>query len=64
MKKLIMLIILLFPLIAFGNGYKMKCKLVAFAGSSSIRTARIYRCENKEVVCYYSNESGLQCKFK
>lgn len=36
--------------------YKMKCEQVS-------RNPRLFRCENKEVICYkaYSYDSGIYC---
>ena len=40
--------------------YGMKCERVV-----SLKIGQLYRCENKEVVCYWDGyEGGLQCKFK
>lgn len=59
MKKLMIIILVLFPLV--GLGFEMTCEVKMVNSNAS--TLWIYRCENKEVVCYLHGE-GIQCKFK
>jgi hypothetical protein len=55
MDKLLLILMLLSTSV-YAN--KMACKKVAHLGTA------VYRCQNKEVLCYISNMGGIVCKFK
>lgn len=64
MKLIItLLIVLLFPLVAFGNESEMKCKKIPVKLEDESQLSRLYRCENFEIICYMTEES-IQCNFK
>ncbi len=75
MKKLITLLIILFPLVgcekpplpdiitATQSKYKLKCEKIADRNNLYSYRTSILRCENTETVCYFESDS-MQCKFK
>ena len=54
------LILFLIPISLFANEYKFKCIKVHY----SFDLSGIYRCENKEVVCYFGSGSDSASCFQ